>query len=55
MPGANVSNEHKGSDQRVNRRDLLGAAALGAAAATLGAGAANAAQGDSKVSVHEKG
>ena len=55
MRGANVSNEHKGSARRVNRRDLLGAAALGAAAATLGAGAANAAQGDSKVSVHEKG
>ncbi len=48
----------KSSSQRpVNRRDLLGASVLGAAAASLGvgAGAANAAQPDPKVSVHDKG
>jgi predicted amidohydrolase len=46
-----------GSHRPVNRRDLLGASVLGAAAVSLGAsaGAASAAPGDLKVSVHDKG
>ena len=51
-----MSDENQGSDRRVNRRDLLGAAALGAAAATLGAGSGAAqAAADPKLSVHVGG
>ncbi len=52
-----MSDPKSGSHRPVNRRELLGATVLGAAAASLGAGAgaASAAQGDSKVSVHDKG
>jgi len=52
-----VSDPKSGSHRPVNRRDLLGASVLGAAAVSLGVGAdaASAAPGDSKVSVHDKG
>ncbi len=51
-----MSDTKKESDRLVNRRDLLGAATLGAAAVTLGAGAGPAhAAADSKVSVHVGG
>jgi predicted amidohydrolase len=51
-----VSDTKNQPDRLVNRRDLLGAAALGAAAATLGAGSAPAnAAADSKLSVHVGG
>ena len=52
-----MSDPKSGSQRPVNRRDLLGASVLGAAAASLGvgAGAASAAPGDPKVSVHDKG
>ena len=51
-----MSDIQKDPDRLVNRRDLLGAAALGAAAATLGAGSNPAeAAADPKVSVHVGG
>ncbi len=52
-----MSDPKSGSHRPVNRRDLLGASVLGAAAVSLGVGAdaASAAPGDSKVSVHDKG
>ncbi len=52
-----MSDPKSGSHRPVNRRDLLGASVLGAAAVSLGVGAdaASAAPGDSNVSVHDKG
>jgi predicted amidohydrolase len=52
-----VSDPKSGSHRHVNRRDLLGASVLGAAAVSLGvaADAASAAPADPKVSVHDKG
>lgn len=51
-----MSEDKTGSDLRVNRRELLGAATLGAAAATLGVGAGAArAAADSRVGVHSGG
>ncbi len=51
-----MSDENQSADRRVNRRELLGAAALGVAAATLGASAGAApAAADPKLSVHVGG
>jgi predicted amidohydrolase len=54
--GAHVLDNQKDPDRLVNRRDLLGAAALGAAAATLGTASSPAeAAADPKVAVHVGG